>query len=270
MKFKKAGWSVVYAKAINDDDTLFFPERLTRAFLDSARKTMGSYLFANQYQNEIIPDDEQTFKKHWLRYYAALPEPLHTFAFVDPAISEASTADFTGIVVISVDVNQNWYVRYAVRKRMNPSQLIEQCFRIFDQYKPITIGIEDVAFQRAIVHFAFEEMKRRNKQIPITGVKRGTDKSKEMRILSLVPRFEWGTLFLSQGLHDLEMELAQFPRGAHDDIIDSLASLEPIVYYPQKARPSNEQPSPNDPGYEKWYINSLLKRSTGQNESQNS
>ncbi len=224
---------------------------------------MGSYLFANQYQNEIIPDDEKTFKKQWLRYYSELPELLYTYAFVDPAISEAATSDYTGISVVSVDVEQRWYVRYAQRRRMNPSEIIETLFRLNDQFHPRSIGVEDVAFQRAILHFAHEEMKRRGKQIPITGVKRGTDKTKEMRILSLVPRFEWGTLFLSPGLHDLEMELAQFPRGAHDDIIDSLASLEDIVGYPSKGRARNEPPAPNSPDYEKWYIQSLTRRNRG-------
>src|SRR4051812_19099879 len=120
------GWSIVYKKATNEDGTLLFPERLTQEFLDKARRTMGSYLFANQYQNEIIPEDEQTFKKEWIRYYSALPANVHHFAFIDPAISEADTADYTGICVLAVDCEQNWYVRYAVRVRINPSQIINK------------------------------------------------------------------------------------------------------------------------------------------------
>lgn len=254
------GWDVVYKKAIQDDGTLLFPERLTQEFLDKARRTMGSYIFANQYQNEIIPEGEQTFQKEWLRYFKELPTNKLTFAFIDPAISEADTADYTGIVVVSTDVNQNWYVRYATRKRMNPSQIIERAFEIHAQFGTAMIGVEDVAFQRSIIHFAHEEMKRRGIHVPITGVKRGPDKTKEMRILSLVPRFEWGSMLLAQGLHDLELELAQFPRGAHEDCLDSLASINEIVYYPQKERARNEKPHPSDPGYETWYINQLTKR----------
>lgn len=253
------GWSVVYKKAVNEDGSLLFPERLTKEFLDKARKTMGSYLFANQYQNEIIPEGEQTFKKEWLRYHVSIPDNCYHFGFIDPAISEADTADYTGMVVVAVDSEQNWYVKWAARERINPSQIINKAFELCDRFKLVTCGVEDVAYQRAILHFAYEEMKRRNKRIPLTGVKRGQDKTKEMRILSLVPRFEWGTLFLPQGAHDLELELAQFPRGAHDDILDALASIEQIVYYPQKARSRNVQPNPNDPGYEKWYIEQLTK-----------
>lgn len=251
---------MVYKKAIEEDGSLLFPERLTKEFLESAKRTMGSYLFANQYLNEIIPDSEKTFKKHWIRYYSEVPDKVHTFAFVDPAISEAATSDYTGFVVIATDVEQNWYVKYATRRKINPSEIIEQCFKIHEQFGCLLIGIEDVAFQRAILHFAHEEMKRRGKRIPITGVKRGTDKTKEMRILGLVPRFEWGTLFLNQGLQDLELELSQFPRGAHDDLIDALASFEEIVSYPQKGRKKDEPPTPNSPEYESWYIKQLVKR----------
>lgn len=257
---EKNGWQVVYKKAIQDDGSLLFPERLTKEFLEKAHRTMGSYLFANQYQNEVIPEDMQTFKRHWVRYYSALPDNLYNFAFVDPAISEADTADYTGVVVVSVDTARNWYVRHAARYRINPSELIELCFRIHEKFQTKTIGIEDVAFQRAIIHFAFEEMRRRNKNIPIAGVKRGTDRTKQMRILGLVPRFEWGTCFLTQGLQDLEAELAKFPRGQHDDVLDALASVEEIIYYPSEQRKIHEQPAPNSPQYESWYIKQLIKR----------
>lgn len=264
---EKNGWVVVYEKAIREDGSLLFPERLSREVLERYKRTMGSYLFANQYQNEIIPEGMQTFKKEWFRYATSIPENIYNFAFIDPAISEASTADYTGVVVISCDSLKNWYVRYARRLKINPTEIIEICFKIFEQFRPRLIGVEDVAFQRAVIHFAHEEMKRRNKMIPLTGVKRGPDKTKEMRILSLVPRFEYGSLFLTPGLNELEEEILKFPRGAHDDVIDSLASLEDIVYYPSEIRRKNEPPAPNDPGYESWYINRKLGRDSSTRET---
>lgn len=254
-------WSVIIEKAIKDDGSLFFPERLTQQFLDNAKKTMGSYIYANQYQNEVIPEGQQCFQKHWIKYYSELPTQKNTFIFIDPAISQSEHSDYTGICVVSVDIDQNWYVRHASRQKLNPTQIINLCFKAFDQFQPNYIGIEDVAFQSSLVHFAFEEMKRRNKTIPLGGVKRGTDKTKEMRILSLVPRFEWGTILLAQGLYDLELELSQFPRSSHDDLLDSLSSIEQIAYYPNKPRRQNEPPNPNSPEYESWYINQLIRKS---------
>jgi predicted phage terminase large subunit-like protein len=254
-------WDVIYEKALRDDGSLLFPERLTQNFLDEAKRTMGSYIFANQYQNEIIPTDQQTFKPYWNRYWVQVPEIVHTVAFIDPAISEAKHADYTALAIVAGDINQNWYLLHASRSRINPSQIIDLMFKVYERYNPLVIGIEDVAFQRSLVHFATEEMKRRNMRIPVQGVKRANDKSKEMRILSLVPRFEWGTLLLTQGMQDLELELAQFPRGAHDDILDALSSIAEIMTYPKENR-NNEKPFPASPNYESWYIKQLHRRSS--------
>lgn len=253
-------WSVVYEKAIRDDGSLFFPERLTKEFLEETRRTMGSYLFANQYQNEVLPEGSQPLKKEWLRYYKTLPELKHTFGFIDPAISQDRNADFTGVVIVDVDVDKNWYLKYAHRFKITPTEIIDLIFRLHQQFQFNCIGIEDVAYQKALLYMMSEEMRRREKMIPVKGIHPGTQKTKETRIMSLVPRFEWGHILLTQGLHDFEMEYGQFPRGAHDDLLDPLSQLEQIIYYPQKASRKDEQPHPSDPNYERWYIANIHKK----------
>jgi predicted phage terminase large subunit-like protein len=252
-------WNVVYKKAIEDDGSLFFPERLTESFLFSQRKTMGSYFYANQYQNEIVPLGDQPFKKEWLRYFEKLPDKLNTFAFIDPALSETENADFTALTVISTDIDRNWYLRLAQRFRINPTQIVDLCFKVQEKFNPLAIGIEDVAFQKALLYMISEEMRRRGKVIPISGIKPSTDKSKEMRILGLVPRFEWGTLYIAQGMHDFETEYSQFPRASHDDLLDSLQYMEQLVSYPEKEKINYENLGPNHPDYEKWYREKLQR-----------
>lgn len=252
-------WSVTYCKAYNEDGSLFFPEKLTEEFLMNAKRTMGSYMFSNQYLNEIIPSDLQTFKKKWFRYYEKIPKNVNTFIYIDPALSEADTADYTGVVVVSVDAEGTWYVRHATRMRVTPTQLVNMCFRLNIQFKPLVIGIEEVAFQKALLHFVNEEMRRRGVHIPIRGIKPPTDRTKQARILSLVPRLEWGHLLMSQGLQDLEMELLQFPRGAHDDLIDSLQSIEYIAQAPRVSDEFKNPVGPNHPDYEKHFINKLRR-----------
>lgn len=236
---------------------MLFPERLSQEFLDQAKRTMGSYVFANQYQNEIIPEGEQTFKKEWIRYYTHIPDNVYRFAFIDPAISQADGADYTALVVVAVDENKNWYVEHSRHARLTPTQILQLGFDTQDRFHTMGIGVESVAYQQALIYLFHEEMQKRSKTIPICEVKRGPTKTKEMRILALVPRFEWGTLFLAPNQYELEVELAQFPRGAHDDILDALASIEDVVFYPTPERNKNERPAPNSPGYESWYINQL-------------
>lgn len=262
-------WSVVYERAIREDGSLYFPQRLTREFLEAQRRSQGSFIFANQYQNEIVPDGLSPFKKEWLKYYDVLPELKHTFAFIDPAISQEEGADYTAVVVADVDVNGTWYVKAANRYKINPTQLVTLVFAVHQTYNCQAIGIEEVAYQKALLYMVAEEMGRRQQVLPIKGIHPGTKTTKQMRIMGLVPRFEWGKIFLAKGLHDLELEFAQFPRAKHDDLLDALASLEQLVYYPTvKQEDLNERPDPNDPRYERWYIRQLQRRASVSDSSE--
>ena len=262
-------WKCLYRSVYNKDGSLFFEEKLTHEFLESAKRTMGSYLFSNQYLNEVIPPDMQTFKQEWFRYYAKIPDTTNTFIFIDPALSETDTADFTGIVVVKVDVNGEWYIPYAQRHRLTPTALIDFMFKLNEEWKPNIMGIEEVAYQKALLYFLDEEMRRRNILLPVKGIKPPTDRTKQARILSLVPRFEWGHLSLTQGLNDLELELLQFPRGSHDDLIDALASIEYIYFKPEQKEKLLAKPrSQVSPEYEAWYIQQLANNNRPTNSGQ--
>ena len=39
------------------------------------------------------------FKKQWLKYYEEIPLNVHRYVFIDPAISQADSADFTACAV---------------------------------------------------------------------------------------------------------------------------------------------------------------------------
>lgn len=254
-------WDVVYEKAIRDDGSLLFPKRLSHEFLANARRTMGSYLFANQYQNQVIPEDERRFKLEWIKYGPPPPElPLFSFGFIDPAIGQKNHNDYTGIAIVQVDPHGNWYVRLANRYRFTPTEIIEKMFSLCSEFSLTALGVEVVAYQEALLYMLDQEMRARQKIIPVKGIRRMAI-SKEVRILGLVPRFEWGRIFMSHGLRDFEDEYSTFPRGSHDDILDALASLEELVSYPTvKERTLEKPPGPNHPDWERWYIQDLRER----------
>lgn len=259
-------WSVVYKSAYNEDGSALFPEKLPLEELDRLRKDLGPYLFANQYLNKIIPEEERIFKPDWIKTYKTLPEIANVTAFIDPAIGQEDHHDFTALTIVYADVDGNWFLRVAKRLKINPTQIVDLCFRVFDEYSPRVIGIETVAFQEALLYMISEEMKRRQKTIPIKGIKRSTDKSKIMRISGLVPRFELGRIFINHGLDDFEDEYSMFPRGAHDDLLDSLASHDEIIVYPERPKENYDNIGPNHPMYEKKYIESLIKRRNHEDE----
>ncbi len=255
-------WDICYKRAINPDGSLLFPERLTDEFLDKVRRSMGSYLFANQYMNQIIPEDQKVFKPAWIRYYEEVPKVVNNFAFVDPAIGQKDRNDYTGIAVISVDPQGRWFVIQAGRYRLTPSEIVSKLFEMNAYFNLSGIGVEVVAYQEALLYLLAEEMQKRQAVLPVKGITR-SHQSKKTRILGLVPRMEWGSLYLNRGLKDLEDEMATFPRGSHDDVLDALASLEEIVFYPEvpKEKPLEQPKSASDPLYEKWYIQDLVRKS---------
>ncbi len=259
-------WTVTYDKSIRDDGSLLFPKKLSKEYLARQRKAQGSYIFAHQYQNEIIPSDDQDFKKEWLVHYKELPKVKHTFAFVDPAISLESTADYTAIVVVDVDIDNNWYLKVARRARITATETIKLIFDIQAAFKCQRIGVETVAYQKAIMHFLDAEMRKRKITIPVQAINRGPDKSKNMRIRALVPRFEWSRIQIKPGLYDFEDEYLKFPRGTYVDIMDALASIEEISYPPEKPKELNIEPAPNHKDYEKWYIRNSAKKRALENE----
>lgn len=220
----------------------------------------------------MLPDGEQDFKESWIRTFDHLPStPLYTFAFIDPAISLNDGADFTATVVVKVDCDKNWYVTMARRQRITATETVKWIFKLYDEIKAQAIGIEDVAYQASLVQFTAEEMLRRNTIIPIKGIKRAnfttdgnkkSNNSKPARIRSLVPRFEFGKIFLAHSLDDFLLEYKAFPRGANDDLLDALSSIEEIVFYPDKPKEVSLVRSPADPGYERQYIKQLQKRAS--------
>lgn len=262
-------WTICYEGAYLEDGQPLFPERLSRDKLDELRRSQGVYKFANNYLNITVPDEDQDFKANWIRTYEHLPTDLYTFVFIDPAISLNDGADYTATIIVKVDCMKNWYVTMARRQRITATETLSWIFKIYEEFRPQAIGIEEVAYQSALKQFVAEEMLRRNQIIPLKGVKRGrfgtdgsikSDNSKGARIRSLIPRFEFGKIFLSQGLDDFLIEYKSFPRGAHDDLLDALSSIEEIVFYPDKPKEVQIVRSPNDPGYEAAFIRSLHKK----------
>ena len=261
-------WAVVYKSAENADGTLLFPERLTREFLDEQRRSMGSFLYANQYLNKVVPDDERVFKEEWWQERGQSldlnDKRIARFGFIDPAIGQEKHHDYTGIVIVATDAQGHWHVELARRYRLNPTQIVDKMFDLCMHFNLVCLGVEIVAYQEALLYILDERMNQRKQTIPVKGIKR-TRISKETRIRGLVPRFEWNRITIAPGQADLKDEYSLFPRSSHDDLLDALASIEDIAFYPddKKEDDLNDNISTGHPDYERYYIRKLARRAAG-------
>ena len=218
-------------------DELLFPKQLGWKQMKGLKKIQGNYHFSAQYLLNPVPEEDQTFRPPFKQFEETDLKgiELNKFITIDPAISEKKDADYTAMVCVGVDKNNDWYILDIFRARVQPKRLIEQIFYWDDKWKPVSIGIETVAFQKTLQYWIYDEQKRRNHTFPLKEIG-NTDRSKEERIKGLQPRYEMGSIFHNPMLEYteyLEDELQRFPKSQNDDITDALASMLELAFPPK-------------------------------------
>lgn len=202
--------------------------------IQEIKERLGSQVFMAEMMNLPIDESTQEFKKSW--FIQATMEDVakvrtNCFVIVDTAMSEKEQDDDTGIAIIWVDRENNWFVK-AFPKRVNPAELINLLFDLHKLYKANLIGIEKTMFTTAIKPFLQEEMRKRNEFLPIRELEH-KGRKKEVRIRGLIPRYEAKAIkHIDSPV--LEEQLLQFPLGKHDDVVDSVAYGIDLCYAPYK------------------------------------
>jgi phage terminase large subunit-like protein len=233
------------AEVKKDDGTIeyFFPQRLSKEFLKDRKNNLGSYLYSVQYQNNPVDDKDADFKKAWFKNYKEEEIKrllLNTYITIDPAVLQKEEADFTGVIINSVDLETNWYIRKTLKLKIKPPELINKIFEWNEYWRPIRIGIEKEKYSQVIKPFLDEEMSRRNIFPPVTELTPKVS-NKEMRIRGLSPRYERGKVYHNaedEGRIDLEDELLRFPKAQNDDLSDALSFMNDIAKPPESGKVS--------------------------------
>lgn len=225
---RRENFNILIRRAIKEDGSLFFPERLTKEFLEEVKQTQGSRIFSAQYLNEPVDDESATFhredmlKKTWEEVKEM---PINWYLLVDPSY-EGEYSDFAALVVAGMDYQRQLYVRHITRKKLTYGGIIEEIFKLYAEFQPKQVILETVGTQKSIMFELNNQMKIRS-WLPVKEIKT-RQISKEERIRGLAPFYENHRIFHVKEcpqLDDLEYELIHFPRGQHDDIIDALATV---------------------------------------------
>lgn len=218
--------------------TPLMPKVLSQEFLKEQMDTQGLTIYSHQYRNEAITAEEQTFRPEWVEWYEISPDNLYYFITIDPAISQTTDADYTGVIVNGVDYINHYWIQEAFQKRMQPSEIVQMIFEMNDRYKPMmVIGLEKFALEKLLKFALDEEMKKRGIYIPVKDV--GTDNriSKEARIKALEPKFQARQIHLKKDQKALYHQIVMHPQVQHDDVLDALKTQLAITF------PSDKPPS---------------------------
>lgn len=227
-----------YTKDESGNQVAIWPERFNKPALDDLKRELSAYIFSCQYLNDPVPEEDATFRRENIRRAPSItiPENAYHFIAVDLADEESTSGDYCVATVAAFDDSGAMYARDMVRSRdIQVLGFAEHIWRLVQKYRPLRVGVETTAFQRVIYrHYKHEAMKN-GWNIPWVEIKRGKQ-SKFQRILGLQPRVERGDFYVVDGFPQyeaLEEEMVQFPKGVHDDILDTLADLQEMAFMPE-------------------------------------
>lgn len=214
-----------------------WPSRYSLKEMESTKRSIGISNFASLYQQNPILSENQEFKHNWIteiEWEEVVNIPTRNFMTVDTAISKKASADFTGITCNFVDKDNKWYIK-TYKKKIDPKELIDLLFTLNDADGYEVIGIEKTIYLDAIKPFLDDEMRKRNKFLNVVPLTHNQI-AKETRIRGLIPRYESKSIIHIKDLCEgLQEELLSFPKGVHDDVLDSLAYQVQIVEVPYVA-----------------------------------
>jgi hypothetical protein len=256
-------------------------ERKKKFYSDSGQPQK----FYQEYMMEVQNEEDSIFNRNHIKYwngnyvydeetgvsYVHTKEgdvkPVNVFAGVDPATdSTRRDSDFTVLLFVGVDGDNNVYILEYLRKRSLPvlgipgepkKGIVDYMFDYNNIYHPNLYTVEDTTMSKPIFQSLNAEMRRRNDfGVKYVAEKPGTRMSKRDRIQEiLAQRFSIGSVHLKEDMYDLQHEIITFgPRMGHDDTIDALAYACKYAHPPKGMKETKDGWKKHVPKAKNWIV----------------
>ena len=219
---------------------------------EDAGRSSGFY---QEYELEVLNEEEAVWGRKYIKHYEGFYNydedmgnylivdddmvPINCFVGCDPATDiNTKTSDFSVIMVIAIDPNNNLYVLEYERHRAIPTVagrdtdgniigkkgVVDYIMELHEKYHCLSSTVEDVAMNRSIFQSLNERRRIENKfSISVIPEKPGGREKRNKIYSGLSGRFSTGTVHLKENMFDLIHEIVTFgPRMAHDDTIETL------------------------------------------------
>jgi len=224
------------------------------------REVADDSAWYREYLLKFISDDRRIVQKSWPQYWTELPDftRIHIRMIgigTDMAISEKTTADFTGLIPFIVtgfgDDLKIYVLPYLINKRMNFTDAIKEikklCVLLQTDFHRVPIAyIENVGFQAAVSQQLNVE-KVLAEPVNISGM------NKQTRLEIATPYIRMGkVLFPQRGAEQLISQIVNFGIEKHDDLVDAFTLI--ILKILESDRPTYKSNGPSNPPKDDWRI----------------
>lgn len=195
--------------------------------LRSKRNEIGLIPFNQEFRNNPLDNTTQIIKPK--EFYENVDLSfMDNYGYIDLAISEKETADYTAIVTIGRHkVTGKLYVIEPVRMRGSVTEQLDLVYRLHKQYNYKAFGVESVAYQRAFAQLVRERSASSGIYVPVIEVE--LDKDKIRRAIEITPHIENGNILFNAGYQEFMAECLQFPKAKHDDMVDAFVGAVKIA-----------------------------------------
>ena len=219
-------WEVVELPAIFEDGTSCWPEYWSLEDLTAVKASIPPSKWNAQYQQNPTGEENAIIKREWWNLWDQdkVPQLEYIIQSYDTAFSKKETADFSAITTWGVfypnegGSGPNLILLDSKKGRWDFPELKQEALDNYKFWEPDTVIIEAKASGTPLT----QEL--RNMGIPVVNFTPSRGNDKVMRAHSIAPLFEAGMVWAPDEMwaEELIEEVAAFPNGEHDDLVDSM------------------------------------------------
>ena len=211
---------------------------LDKSEIDTAKKSMSSYAFRQEFMASFEARGSEMFKEEWVKY-GTEPEDgdyyisidLAGFEEVNKKRTKNTRLDDTAIAVVKVNTD-GWFVHDIIYGRWELNETASKIFQAINQYRPVSVGIERGIARQAVMSPLHDLMKRNQRFFRVEELTHGNKKKTDRVMWALQGRFENGYITINKGDWNSRFldQLFQFPDPlTHDDLVDALAYTDQLA-----------------------------------------
>ncbi|MBV6486861.1 MAG: hypothetical protein GHHEDOFH_00798 [Pseudorhodoplanes sp.] len=192
--------------------------------LEQIKRQLGTDTFNAQYLQAPLPDTGNLLKRSWLQIYEMAPVKQPGDQVVqswDTAMKATDTSDYSVCLTFLVRNKNQYYLTDLYRDRPEFPELTKLVMSQAQRAKADAILIEDSASGTSLI----QTVRRAGLQ-GVIPIKPTADKA--TRMYGQTPKLEAGSLFIPKSapwLAEFLAEYLAFPKGRHDDQMDSLSQF---------------------------------------------
>jgi predicted phage terminase large subunit-like protein len=208
--------------------------------IESAKKTLSSFAFKQEYMASFSNAGSDIFKEEWIKYGV---EPEHGSYYISidlagfeevakQAGNSKKRLDESAICVVKVTEDGKWFVKEIIHGRWDIRETASKILMAMRDYRPTSVGIERGALKNAVLPYLSDLMRKNNVYAHIQDLTHGNRKKADRIIWSLQGRFEHGRIVLNSEENWAEFidQLLMFPaNGVHDDLPDALSYMDQLA-----------------------------------------